>query len=509
MMVLESVVVDDEFRRRVDVFRVPPSGVGLIEACAGNPVLFCERMLGVRPYAWQVPFLIAIRDRPSNVIAAMTSRQIGKSFVIAVAALWLAIFNKAPDKSMGNTRVAIVSRGDQQARKLLREIKMWMRFGDRFMARTYVGDDGEPLFGRSFFSDLLDPKGENNQRVITFRSGSDLQHPFLLAGSSVGSWIHSYPPTPIVLGETFTVGMLDEAAHPSIDNEFVVRELLPTGIANDALWVTTSTPWKASGWFYNVIHSDDVCRFVFDIEAIRDEELGRKQYEAAMREISKLRAEGDLTSVNIIYYCRFDQGDRNFFAPDKVRAVFDESLVMVDSCALPCDMGIDFGGKVSSRTVVTISRLREDGVIERLFCKVYPVGEDDGLLGDVAGLLTRFNVQRIIPDDCPQGDYLIREMVRRGWNVQPNGRGMSFRSDKVRKYSAFRSMVNRGLVRSFPDDLLFEEMMALEYSDGVSQSRIMPARGYTDDLIDSFVLSAYFFVGGDGVVVGFLDWDDV
>jgi hypothetical protein len=157
-----------------------------------------------------------------------------------------------------------------------------------------------------------------------------------------------------------------------------------------------------------------------------------------------------------------------------------------------CDMGIDFGGQRRSRTVITITKLNPDTKqIMRLFHKAYPVQRDLNLIDDVEALLSQFNVQRIIPDDCPEGDHLIRQMKeRKGWNLHP----MNFRADKVKKYGAFRSAVNKGLVKSYEDPELKVEMKALENSEGSRQSLIQAAPGYTDDFIDSFVMSAYFFV---------------
>jgi hypothetical protein len=153
-------------------------------------------------------------------------------------------------------------------------------------------------------------------------------------------------------------------------------------------------------------------------------------------------------------------------------------------------MGVDFGGKTTSRTVITISELTEKGMIRRLYKKVYPVGKDDSLLEDIAQLLKDFNVQRIIPDDCPQGAYLIEDMKRLGWNVHP----MVFRTDKVKKYGAFRAQLNAGKVESFVDDTLKTEMLAMQFNNGARNSVINHAPGYTDDEIDSFVMSTYFYL---------------
>jgi hypothetical protein len=55
-------------------------------------------------------------------------------------------------------------------------------------------------------------------------------------------------------------------------------------------------------------------------------------------------------------------------------------------------------------------------------------------------------------------------------------------------------MLNRGRIQTYVDDALKTEMLSMEFSQGSKQSVIKHAPGYTDDIIDSFVMSAYFFV---------------
>ena len=115
--------------------------------------------------------------------------------------------------------------------------------------------------------------------------------------------------------------------------------------------------------------------------------------------------------------------------------------------------------------------------------------------------MKKFNVQRIIPDECPAGAFMIEEMIQKGWNVTP----MSFRTWKVKKYGAFRSMLKKGRIKSFLDDDLLVEMKALEFSNTAQQSKIVAPRGYNDDMIDSFVMACFFFLEEE-VGVRFHEW---
>ncbi len=506
---MKIIEVNEEFIEMMKEYRKPDKTVGLIEASSKNVIVFLEKMIGFIPYAWQVYYLnkvqIAIQQRnfekTRNLIkefVALTSRQIGKSTALAGLGIWLGSFNKCPGTIMNNTIFGITSASESQSKKLLNEMKKLIRFGDTNMALNYRDDNDKPIFGKRFFSDLLDDEEPNNMTTITFKAHKPDKHgPFLLAGSKSGSVIKSYPPTSVVLGETFTVVGIDEAGKSDkISDMFFYDYIYPTGNSTNAVRLYTSTPWFNSGFFYRLVDPDSLYEdspadvVVFTIEAIRIE--NPNYYATVMKTIDMLNKDGKTDEVQRAYYCRFVKGDQNYFNPDKIWKLFNEDTrqVMFEG---PCDMGVDFGGQVKSKTVITISTLNDEDHAVRLYHKSYEVGKDGALLDDMADLMTRFNIQRVIPDDCPQGDYMIRAMKERGWDVQP----MNFRAEKVKKYGAFRSWLNKGKIKSYKDDDLKTEMLAMEYSARSKQSVIQHAPGYSDDLIDSFVMSCYFYVTED------------
>lgn len=510
-MSAEAITVDQPFIDAMDEYRHAP-GQPFFEACRDSVVVFSEKMLGIRLYAWQVYYLSMIQRAVDDYsipreFLALTSRQIGKSTAVAIFSLWCCLFNRYPGTAGDNTIVGIVSAGDVQAKKLLNEMKKLMRLGDMFMRTEYTLGDGSPRFGKDFLSGLLDDKEANNTTTITFQSYDEKKHgSHLLKGSKVGSVIKSYPPTSIVLGETFTVIFEDEAGKTDkISDEFHSEYLYPTGNSTNAIRIYTSTPWLSSGFFYRLVDPDnlyppqEVNVVTFTIEAIKLE--NPQYYETVMRDVRAKESAGDLDLVRRAYYCEFVKNAQSYFNKDSVFDVFADSWEMVESSTKEVDIGVDFGGQTTSRSVITVSHYDEDtGEVQRLYKKVYGVKEDDNLLEDLKNdIMKRFpRWQRIIPDDCPQGDYMIRKMEEMGWNVHP----MNFRSDKVKKYGAFRALMNKGRVKSFMDESLQTEMLAMELSQKAKQSVIQHAPGYTDDEIDSFVLSAYFFLDvEDGVEV--------
>lgn len=513
-MAVKETVVDDVFIKQMNEYREPDKSVGLIEASSKNIVVFAEKMLGLKLYSWQIKFLVSIQktimgESQDKEFVAITSRQIGKSTAIAVLAIWCCLFNKVPTPkgTFKNTLFGIVSASDEQSKTLLNEIKKYMYTGDAYMSQKYRTEDDKPKFGDSFFSSLLSNQSSdsNNKSTITFSPHNPRIHgPILLAGSRVGSTIRCWPPTDVVLGKTLTVAVIDEAGKiEKITDQFVNDFFLPTVSSTRGLLIYTSTPWVPAGHFYRMVNPDgtyddraNVC--LFTIDAIKEE--GAEQYEFVQKNlITPLLRDGKKDEVKRGFYCRFVKGESSYFDPEDVRACFSENSVPFTSFKEPCDLGVDFGGQVTSKTVLTISSMDSQGTIRRIYSQFYPVGEDTELVNDIGKLRQAFNIQRIIVDDCPAGQTFIKVMEDKGWEVHR----MAFRADKVKKYGAFRVSLKRGKVKSYNDDALKTEMYALENTPGARQSVIQHAPGYTDDLIDSFLMSTYFFIEDEDRVEAF------
>lgn len=507
-MVYEVTEVTEDFIKEMEQYREVDKTKGLIENCASSPIIFAERMLGIRLYAWQVRFMKDLlgvvnsehRDLEQKEFVAITSRQIGKSTLLAIFSIWSCIFNKVPATAYNNTTVGISSASDVQAKKLLLEMKKQIRMGDVYIRETYKDDTGKSIFGGELLSSLLDDHEANNTTTISFKTWSAEHGDFLLKGSKSGSTIKSYAATAAVLGETFSIVVIDEAGMTErISDMFFKEYMYPTGNSTHAIRIYTSTPWVPSGFFYRMVDPDNLYNsspatvHAFTIDAIKLE--NESYYNTVQQKIKQFEADGDYNEVQRAYYCRFVKGEQSYFDPQNVMDCFDQTMYKYDSYPKLCDMGVDFGGQVKSKTVVTISTLNDDGDIVRLYDKVYEVGGDNSLIEDIAELKKVFNIQRVVVDDCPAGIYMIRLMEdEKGWNVSR----FNFRSEKVKKYGGFRSMLKKHKIKSYEDDELKKEMLAMEYSNGSKQSVLQHAPGYSDDRIDSFVMSCTHFIQEEG-----------
>lgn len=512
----EETVVTDEFIDEMRQKLVVEEGTSLFEASEGNICVFAEKMLGFKLYAWQIDFLsqaqkliegeLVLDDdgKPVKELAALTSRQIGKSFCLAIISIWSCLFNKAPGTAFNTTVVGVISASDRQAKELMREVRKLIIAGDTHMESKYDR--------KGFFSSFIDGSEQNNTEILTFLPSAKSPSEMFLKGAKSGPQIMSYPPTQKVLGKSFTLLLIDEIGRKEIMTDaFLLEELFPTGSATSARRILTSTPWFPSGYFYEVVHpqgryygSSAVVKYT--IEALATESHAAAQYDYVMDEVKRMRAAGDHTAVRRGYYCEFVKPETNFFDPDKVRMMYDKDYPMYESYEGLCDIGIDLGGKTTSHTVITVSAYDEDSQeIYRLYSKQYEVDDDDTIISDLEDdIMVRFpNWQRIIYDEAPVATYLIKEMERKGWLLEP----MPFRTYKVKKFGVFRSKLNRHEVFSYNDgNNLAEQMNAMEINKGSTQSKITVPKGTNDDLIDSFVISCFFFLEDDTPKFGMIDF---
>lgn len=542
-MVYKELVVDEQFIEDMEVYRRKADGEKLIEASSKNPSYFSENMMGMRPFSWQVyvmelfrrgvedrakymeidisqaqglnggPLKIIIDDREYVI---MCSRQIGKTTVMCMVGLWVTIFNKVPSKPFWNTVIVLVSSTDEQAMNVITEMKKYIMMGDYKMSE-YKDKDGSSVYGDKFFSNLLDEKGKNNASFITFKKANVKEYGNYLFGgrftqSMAGSLIKSVPPTQKVLGNSPTVGFVDEAGRSdSITDEFLDNMLKPAGSRTNALWIYTSTPWKPVSFFYDAMDPEDnndtdryYIKLVFTVDAVRLEDP--QIYEKNMKDIAKMNEKGKIDSVQRSFYCKFVKGDSSYFTPEKVKNAFSDDFEKVAEYKKPCNLGVDFGGQTTSKTVLTLTTVDEEsGDIVRLFERRYLPQKDDNLVDDIKELFKDYDIDRIIVDDCAAGMLFIRMMEAEGWDITR----MSFRGEKIKKYGAFRRMLNKGKIKSYPDDDLKTEMLAMEYAGNTRQSYIQHAPGYSDDLIDSFIMSTYYYCEDeDDEKPKFFSWGD-
>jgi len=92
-------------------------------------VKFAKFMLGFTPRDYQVYFLDQV-NRNQKVIA-VKGRQIGFTTSVALYCLWFGWFGKAKTGANKDTKICVISKDDDAAKKLLQQIKDFMYMGDK------------------------------------------------------------------------------------------------------------------------------------------------------------------------------------------------------------------------------------------------------------------------------------------------------------------------------------------------------------------------------------------
>lgn len=463
-----------------------PTDIPFLEACKRDPILFFTHMLGFKPYAWQYLVLKEYMAGKRKIVLCC-SRQVGKSSLISGLLLYRAIFNKGflDNPVLSNwkkhTNECVVSRGDEQATQLLSNVRQMFYVGDKQMSSYKV--NGKSLFGESWFSSKFakNKNAKNGVDTISLQEG--------LFGSVASSVIRSLPPTDIILGNSFTGVFADEAAR--ISDTILIENINPTLDAYGTLYLLASTPVDPTGFFYTTVDPEDTrgdndfTRFMFTIDCLKNDNPA--QYERALKEIKKMLRDGKQNEVQRNYYCSFTSSENTYFPMDFVDTCFDENIKKVDTYrGEPVVVGVDFGGMATSHTVITVSTIPDSKMVsKRIACWRYPVKQDGDVISDLQyNVLPNFKVQSIVVDSCPASQITIQNMRKMSWNV------VEFNFNRTSKpdfYSRFRQRLCRGLLKSYPDSALYTEFKA--FNDAMK-----PKAGFTDDLIDSWLLSTIPFL---------------
>ncbi|WP_298752974.1 terminase family protein [uncultured Arcobacter sp.] len=488
---MDYTKIEDELIKERDEICTPLQANEVVSKTKAkeNIGYFMYHQLGMTPYAWQYKAFREFRLQNKHQIWCTPRQYLGKSTALAIMALWAVVYNMFPIESKANiTQIGIVSRTEEQSKKLLSDIRTFMYSGDDHISKITGGKV------KKFFTNFISTKKEdaNSKTELTFRDP--------ISTKIIGKII-CLPPTDRVRGYTFSQLYLDESAFFESD-DFFMEIAFPTLSITKGKMVMTSTPNGQRGFFFKV----------FDpFEQFGDNpEFKRLWLHWTMIENPEHRAEiqkkkemmyaiGEGKKFEQEYDASFTAAVNNYFDPEVVDDATDKSLQKWADYSKPCDMGVDFG-MVNSNTVITISRLGDDKIARLIWHYVYPHGEDNSLVLDIKELIPKYNIQRVIVDDCPEGYHFIQRMVEEGINVKK----MSFRGEKVKKYGQFRAKLSSGKIKFYKSDELISQMKALQEEETVRSTRISKPPSGSDDFIDSFVMSCYYFVD-DNKKVKFYD----
>lgn len=449
--------------------------------CMRHPSYFAYHFLGITPYTYQHEILRRYADgfdkkgkkfRNDRIIICK-SRQIGLSICLAILAIWYASYNKA-NGGKGtaihkNTKVVIVSKGDEEAKKLMGEIQNMIWLSNHGLDKKIKKTDGKYL----------------NKSEIHFEKG----------------YIKCYPPTGKIRGNTVDLLLIDEAAF--VDGENFKEAMKPTVSKVDGKIIVSSTPKGCSGFFYELFDPDDrhknheFLRYWFPWKICKDP----IQLKFIKEELKYAKETGNMRSFQQEYMALFTADEQSFFEMEEIQEGIDKSLSFLYECKNhSCSIAIDFGGKNAQTAIVVVAE-KEKGL--QLVFKFAQVDFDENLLMDeewensVPNLMKRFDTKIIVIDQCPQSTRTAQEMKNKEMPLHEfNFISDAHTAQRNRGYYLFKASLKQGKIK-FPEcKELIKEMLTLEEvkSNKGKYMKIKAPLNYPDDLIDSFMMACYPFL---------------
>ncbi|MEM1973241.1 MAG: terminase family protein [Thermoplasmata archaeon] len=441
-----------------------------------DPSIFATYILGlrgdklIRPYQDYIFRAILNNKR----VAIVKARQLGVSTAIAIFALWAAWFNKFPSSVNSNTKIAIISRGEDSAKKLLNQyIYSLMDSAALFLKQV------NPNFSIDAFIK------EKNKEQIVFRKNL-----YGLADNS--SYIKSLPPTDKIRGLDLDLVIVDEAAflnHPDPDY-YLKTSVLPTVVSTNGRIVLISTPNGVGNFFYEVVDPEDrrteheYCRLFFPY-------LINKSDENYMRNVNEHRRIMNEYEFKQEYECDFISSGSNFFDINVISKYVDDRVLDSYDGKTPVVVGIDLGWQNSLTVIVVVYRDPSDSLLKLVYLHRFdPHTTNDIVMEHIKYLEKVYNIGTIVVDNCMQAKDFINELKKQGYNV----REFDFHKEKVPAYVRFKQLLNLGMLRYPNHPVLIDEMKGLvkeETSIGIPS--IHKSAGFTDDVIDALVMAVYMF----------------
>ena len=458
-----------ELRRTV--FRVPYDPEKINDSAS----YFAYHVLGIKTFYYQHQIMKSYQKGtrlPNKRVIICKPRQIGMSTCLEMLAVWYAATNQAKTGLQKNTKVIIVSRSDDQSKKMMRDIKNMIRTAKMDMS-------GFMKVGK----DVPETKSE-----VHFNEG----------------WIKCFPPTDAILGTTADLVICDEAAYFGEDGDVIFNDfILPTVSAVDGKIVISSTPNGQHGFFFEQFDpfdqraSSEYTRFWYHWKHCED----FNQRKVIQEELESAKKKGKIKQFEQSYCGSFTADETSFFENEDVERGVDSITPKLEEKDLPCSIGIDYGMTRSATCITVVSC--DKGKIRMLY-QFTQVNFDENLLinpawdNSMQALMKRYNIFHVVVDDCPQGSTINKALQNMGFPVVL----FNFRSDqhlgeRNRGYYVFRAALKAGLIKYPKDNELMAEMKMIQEIRLTQFVRIKSPPGDSCDRVDALLMASYPFLSED------------
>lgn len=429
-----------------------------------HPFLWAKWVIGIKPrdYQWK---LLDMMKR-SKRLGACTARQVGKSFTIAVFSFWAAYTNVAPRAIDKKTKIGIVSRTEDQAKKLLTDIM------------TIIGR-ADATFNKLSRRNKI--TGYNNYFTSNFAT-----KPNRTKIEWAGGIIEVYPPTDSILGESLCFLIIDEADKlktPDGLEYFWDSSAMPTVKETEGSVFAFSTPKGVPTPFYWVINPDQGFPGKGWNRIWYPWTINKSNWAYGWAEREKYITKGKRIFFATEYEASFQSGAANFFDLDSVKQCTASRGPLMEWNGT-VTVGLDYGSKVS-RTVATFwGKDKENKTMKLLWYKEFPESYDNSKLpAFFNNLRDRYRLKVIYAEDCPAGDTPTNMLRQAGFNVKL----FMSKADKIRTYENVRIAINNFRVEFYEDTELMIQLKTIEEVESQTGYQIKKARGMRDDIVDACI----------------------
>jgi len=439
-----------------------------------HPYLWAKWVVGVKPrdYQWK---LLDMMKR-SKRLGAVTSRQVGKSFCIAIFAFWAAYNSVTPRKIDDKTKIGIVSRTEDQAKKLLNDIvNIIERANNTYM--KLARNNKIPGYN-NYFTEKYAKKPSKSK--LEWSRGI----------------IEVFPPTDSVLGESLSFLIIDEADKlKTVDDLYYFWEssAMPTVKETQGAFFAFSTPKGVPTPFYDVINPEEGNPMKGWQRIWYPWTINVEGWAYGWAERAKYIANGREIFFATEYEASFKSGAFSFFHPDRIDDCINRGRGAIMECNQPVYVGIDFSGGGECRTAVSFAYFdtqEEKSVV--LYSKEFPQGyQNDKLVTFLKEFRNRYNIKNIVAEKCPAGETPIALMKRAGFRVIE----FNSRADKINAYMNLEIAINNGSVELYNNKELLSQLKGLESKEtAMGNIQIRKSKGMLDDVADSMMFAVSEFV---------------
>lgn len=425
---------------------------------------FAQKKLGITPYKYQHILWKSFHNDKRVIITK--SRQIGVSTAIEIFALDCAVNNLYPSGMFNNTKIGIVSNTDDQAKKVLRDIRAFMRMGDEFLG------------GQFFKEQISDDKSmPNNAYTITFKNKSAIM---------------CFPPTEKIRGYPLDLVFVDESAFIE-DEDIFDTAIYPTISKTGGKIILASTPAGQRGFFFEKFDPFDrykiheYVRFWFFWKQCEDEQqlkLIRQKYKIALET-------GNLKKFEQEYNAKFTIDESAFYNSEDVDKGCDKSLAIeYEWRETPCVLSIDYGMSKSETSLTIKTKFKGKAITLFQWARAdfdLNLLLDDSFEHSVPNLWKRYPIYIIIVDDCPEGYQTNQQLENLGYPV----RRVDFKGgEKNRAFCMHRSALKKEIIK-YPDirELKVQMKQLMEINMKVHTFIEKPKDGLDDRIVGEVLAS--------------------